>query len=113
MRDPVGDHRHLVTFENPGDPVPDGDGGFIEAWAPLSPPTWYVSIKAASLRDLESVTAGTVIATASHIVRGRWRPGITTETRMIFEGRTFQITNVTNLEERDREMQLVCEERVQ
>ena len=112
MRDPVGDHRHFVRFENPGDPQPDGDGGFTEGWTPADPATWYVSIKPATARDLENVTAGTVIATATHIVRGRCHPGITTETRMIFEGRTFAITNVSNIEERDQEMQLICEERL-
>ena len=112
MRDPVGDHRHLVSFQNPGTPEPDEDGGFTEGWTPTVPPTWYVSINPATARDLENVTAGTVISTATHIVRGRFHPEITTETRMLFQGRTFHVTNVSNIEERGDEMQLICEERV-
>ena len=34
----IGARSHLVTLENPGEPVPDGDGGFTSAWEALAPP---------------------------------------------------------------------------
>jgi SPP1 family predicted phage head-tail adaptor len=108
----IGSDRHLVTFENPGIATPDPDGGYTEAWTPTTPATWYVSIRPASARDLERTTAGTVTATATHIVHGRYHPQVTTKTRMLFEGRIFHVNGVANLEERDREMQLFCEEQL-
>ena len=38
-----GEYRHSVLFQNPGPPVPDGDGGFTQSWIDLVPPTWRVS----------------------------------------------------------------------
>jgi len=105
----IGRDSQLVTFEGPGDPVPDGEGGYTQAWTPLAPPTWYVRIRPATARDAEKVTAGTVITHVSHIVHGRFHPGVTTRTRMLFKGHIYQITSVVNLEERDREMELVAD----
>lgn len=106
----VGTHRHLVLFQNPGAPVPDGDGGYTQSWTDASPATWHVSIDPATTRDLERVAAGTVLSTASHIVRGRYHPGVTLATRMVFGGRTFSITGKANLEERGIDMELVAVE---
>ena len=78
----IGDYRHLVLLQSPGSPVPDGDGGWTETWSDLSPSTWHVSIEPATARDLERVSAGTVMSTASHIVKGRYHPGVTTKTRI-------------------------------
>jgi head-tail adaptor len=105
----IGQMQQLVTFEAPGAPVPDGEGGYTETWAPLDPPTWYVRVRPATARDAERVTAGTVITHVSHIVHGRWHPGVTTRTRMRCKGHVYQVTSVVNLEERDREMELVAD----
>lgn len=113
MRKPIAAHRHLVTFEAPGASVPDGDGGFTEGWAPLDPPTWYVTIQAATVRDLERATSGTVTATATHIVHGYYHPGVTTETRMRdAAGKVYQVAGVDNVDQKGEEMELFCEERV-
>jgi head-tail adaptor len=105
----IGQDRQLVTFEEPSGPVPDGEGGYTQTPIPLDPPTWYVRIRPATARDAEKVTAGTVITHVSHIVHGRWHPGVTTRARMHCKGHTYQITSVVNLEERDREMELVAD----
>lgn len=106
----IGEYRNVVTLANPGDPIPDPDGGWIASWAPLDPPDWDCSIQPATVRALESITAGTVLAQATHIIRGRHHPGITTETRVTFEGRTLNVVYVTNRDERDLETDLVCAE---
>ena len=108
----IGSQRHLVTLENPSDPVPDGDGGFTEGWAPLDPPDWDCSIQPATARDLERLVGGTVQATATHLVRGRYHPQITIETRMTFKGRQLLVQNVTNVDERDIDLILVCAETI-
>jgi SPP1 family predicted phage head-tail adaptor len=104
----IGSYRHRVVFQNPGTPVPDGDGGFTQAWTDLA--DWYVSIRPATTRDLERIAAGTVIATATHIISGRYLDGVTTKTRMTFAGRTFEVTGVANPEERNITMDLIAVE---
>ena len=105
-----GEYRHTVLFQNPGPPVPDGDGGFTQSWIDLVPPTWRVSIKPATARDLERVAGGSVISSASHIVRGDFHPDVTTLTRIVFDGRVLAITGKQNLDERDVTMELVAVE---
>lgn len=107
-----GDYRHTVLFQNPGPAVPDGDGGYTQSWVDLVPPTWRVSIEPATARDLERVTVGTVTSAASHIVRGDFHPGVTTATRLVFNGRQLSITGVQNIEERGVTMELVAVEQV-
>jgi len=106
----IGQARHVVTLENPGTPVPDGDGGYTEGWAPLDPASWDCAIQAANARALESLAAGTVIAQASHIVTGRYHPGITIETRLTFNGRRMNVIYVANRDERGIDSVLLCSE---
>ena len=105
----IGQDRHLVTFESPGDAVPDAEGGFTRAWAPLEPSTWYVRIRPATAGDAERALAGTLITHRSFVVHGRYHPGVTLAARMLFEGKTYQVTSVLNRDERDREMDLVVD----
>jgi SPP1 family predicted phage head-tail adaptor len=108
-----GERRHVVTLEQPGDPVPDGLGGFTEEWTPLDPPTWYCAIQPAAARDMERlVAAGVVQTTAAHLLAGEYHPGITTETRLTFEGRSFRVQSVRDLDERHVALELVCTEAV-
>jgi head-tail adaptor len=106
----LGQYRHVVTLENPGDPAPDGDGGYIETFAPLDPAQWDCAIVAASTRALEALAAGTVLAQATHLVTGPYHPGITIETRLTFEGRRLNVIYVANREERNIETQCICAE---
>ena len=108
--DPIGSLRHRVTVQNPTGSVPDGDGGYTDGWGDADPHQLDVSITPASARDLERTTAATSLATATHIVRGRWHPQITTASRLLFKGRTFAVIFVGNPEERDREIVLIVGE---
>jgi head-tail adaptor len=102
--------RHKVRLQNPGPPVSDGEGGYTQSWTDLTPATWDCSIDPATARDLERVTAGTTLATASHVVRGRYHPGITTATRILFGARTLYVNGVANPEERNVETIALCQE---
>lgn len=106
----IGDYRHVVTFQTPTS-VPDGDGGMTETWADLGSP-WNVAIAPATVRDLERQAGATIIATATHIVRGRYRSDVTVDARMVFDGRIFQIMGVANPLERKLEMTLFAVETV-
>ena len=107
---PRGRKRHLVSLSGPGTAVPDGDGGYTQTAAALSPATMWAEIRPATARDLERVTAGTVMATASHIVTMDYHPQVTTQTRITFKGRTLLVTGVANPEERNIELVLTAEE---
>jgi hypothetical protein len=106
-----GAQRHLVSLAGPvGDPVPDGDGGWTMTPGPLTPATWYCSIRRASLRDLERISAGAAIGLASHILEGDWHPGVTLQTTISHEGRTFYVNDLINVDERDVSLVLLCQE---
>jgi head-tail adaptor len=110
-RTAIGTHRHRVLVQNPhGAPVADGDGAYTQAYLNAVPASWQCSIVPATARDLERVAAGTIIATASHVITGRYHPSITVATRLVFEGRVFQVTGASNPEERKIETIAICVE---
>jgi len=107
---PIGAARHLVTVETPHPVTPDGHGGYTETWAPADPPTWYCAILPATARALERLAAGTSLAAATHLLRGRYHPQLTPASRVRHDGRVFLIASVSNLDERDRETVAVASE---
>ena len=102
----AGQRMHLVTVQGPGLPIPDGDGGVIASWADLDPPQVKAWITAASARDLENLAAGTVIAQATHVIAIPYHPQVSTASRVLFRGRTFNLTGVVNPEERNVQLML-------
>lgn len=106
----IADRPHRVTLQNPGPAVPDGEGGTVQSWTDLTPPALSVKIAEASTANLERVTTGTVLATATHVITGPYHPQVTTQTRILFQGRSFSVTGVSNPGERNVEMILVCKE---
>jgi SPP1 family predicted phage head-tail adaptor len=108
----AGLRPHRVSFQNPGPAVPDGDGGYTQSWIDLSPAALSVRIAAPTARDLESLGPGTVVSTATHVITGPFHSGVTTKTRITFNGRLFQVIGVTNVEERGQEMVILANELV-
>ena len=106
----TGQYRHLVTLEEPGPVVPDADGGYTEGTQELDPAVWACSIQPATAKDLEAIGAGTVLAQATHIVKGRYHPGITTQAWLSFKGRRLNVVFVANRDERSIESTLACSE---
>lgn len=108
----IGAFRHRVTLDEPGDPISDPDGGWLPTWAPLDPPTWDCAIEppTARVRAMEGSGGGSVIAQATHLLTGRYHPGITTQTRITFKGRTFNALHVINVDERDTHTELLAAE---
>ncbi len=99
----AGDLRHVVTVENPGNPVPDGQGGYTLVWTALTPSPWWCEIQNASARNTERHFSSTVLAHATHIASGRYHLGITTQTRCTwtdYGGRVHQ-ANVLDVEDVD------------
>lgn len=79
---PISQRQQRITFQNPGPAVPDGDGGFTQVYAPLSPADLFAAIAAPTARDLERLAAGTVISTAMRMITFPFHPDVNTETRI-------------------------------
>jgi head-tail adaptor len=107
---PIGAYRHRCLLMNPTGISPDGYGGYTAAYAPANPPELDASIQAANARDLERATAGTVLGTATHLIRCRYRPDVSQASRLQFEGRLFEVQSVQNVDERDIALILICAE---
>jgi SPP1 family predicted phage head-tail adaptor len=106
----IADRPHRVLFQNHGAAVPDGQGGSTQSWTNCSPPELSVRLSPATAVDLERVAAGTVLSTNTYIVKGPYHPQVTTETRLLFNGRVFQVTGGGSPDERQVEMELVAVE---
>jgi len=116
----AGSRRHHVWLDRPTTTA-DTEGGFTQVWTPLTPPDEWVSITPATARDLERTIANTVQSTATHVIGMKYRADVTTATRitkgtrntdgtLTAGSREFQITGVQNVEERNRDLVLVCQE---
>jgi head-tail adaptor len=103
--------RHCWTqLQNPGPAIPDSEGGFTTAWTDCDPAHLFLSISPATARELERIAAGTVLATATHIVKGPFHPQVGVQTRLIYRGRVFNVTGGGSPDERRVEMELVVVE---
>jgi len=113
---PSGRRDKLIRLQNPGPPVPDGDGGFTESLADLNPAYVNAHITPATARDLERNAAGTVIASATHLITVPYHTGITTKTVVTFDDqvagklRTFNVNGVRNPDEANIIHVLIAEE---
>ncbi len=77
----IGSLRQSANLTTPdGDPQPDGDGNFTQAYRALDPPVWRCAIERAASKSALSHFSGTVLSQASHVLRGRFHSGITTKT---------------------------------
>src|SRR5262252_2832074 len=105
--------NRLVTVQNPGAPVPDGDGGFTQPWTNADPPTVGAWIRASGPGTTERTVAGTITSNATHVITIPYHAAVSTQTRLVSDtGQTFSVTGVTNLDDRDIELQLLCAELV-
>ena len=72
--------------------------------------TAYASIQ--PLTGREALVANQVYADASHLVTMRYQSGVTTNHRIKFGSRYFDIKQIQNIEERGRELRLTCTEKL-
>ena len=106
-----GDRRHLVTLKNPGDPIPDGHGGFSYTYVDLTPATMYAAVQPTPARNLERERSDTSLATITHLVTMDYHPQVTTETRIWVDGGgALNVTGVRNPDAKGVDLELTCEE---
>ncbi len=106
----IGRLNKRVSLANPGTPTADSDGSYTQTFSALTPPGVWAAIVPATARDLERLAAGTVLATATHLVTLRYHSGVTTKTRITFGARLFSVVGVVNPEERNIETIALCVE---
>lgn len=76
-------------------------------WTPAALP-WRVSIR--QLNGREQAEAQQMKATATHEVKGRYYPGLTSQDRLVLGGRKFNIVSVDNVDEANVNHALRCRE---
>jgi SPP1 family predicted phage head-tail adaptor len=88
--------------------IEDDIGNQTEEWAKVA----EVWAAVEPLQGDEKLAAAYIQAETTHKVTIRYLAGITPANRLLFDGRTLEIESVRNLEERNRELQLMCKEKV-
>ncbi|MFT9848514.1 phage head closure protein [Aneurinibacillus sp. REN35] len=84
----------------------DSEGIVTEAWNDVA----TVWASAEPLRGREYFAAAAVNQENIVRFRIRYRPGVTSEMRVVYGGRLFDIKSVIDVNERHRELQLMAEE---
>lgn len=106
----AGTRRHLVTIKRPAGTI-SGTGGVTEG-TPVTVGEEYVAIDPLSLREKEQLQAGGVQAETTHVVRMRYRNDVGPSMFLVKGTRRFEILSLANPEEANRELHLLCAERV-
>ena len=108
----AGELRHRVTLQNPTD-VQDGEGGFTQTWSTFASRI-PAQVLPATVRNLERVVASSVQAHASHLVKIRYRPHVSTKTRVIWHDLgsdcTLSATGVSDTHAAHIGLVLTCDE---
>lgn len=103
----IGTLRHRVTIQSETRTA-DGAGGFTLTWADVA--TVWGAVE--PLKGMERLRAQQIEAPVTHSVTIRHRTDVSTKERIKFGTRLFNIRDVINPDERDRWLELLCEEGV-
>jgi SPP1 family predicted phage head-tail adaptor len=100
-----GDLRKRVIFQAET-PTTDNAGGYALAWTDFM--TVWADIK--PMNGQKVFVDGHLEGHVTHHVTMRYVPGITTDLRMIYNNRLFNIRGVLNLDESNHWLQVLVEE---
>jgi SPP1 family predicted phage head-tail adaptor len=100
-------YRHRITIQAEQN-EPDGQGGRETVWSDLF--TTWASIKTKTGTEKEE--GQQTQPTVNYEIEMRYRPGITSKNRVVFQGRVFDIKNVNNVKELNKTLILTCVEKV-
>lgn len=101
----IGKLRHRVILQAEGETA-DAGGGFIRTWSNVV----TVWARVEPLRGGEQIAAMQLEDTVTHRVTMRHRTGVTSKSRLLHRGRALSVRSVTDPEERNRFLVLLCEE---
>ena len=100
------DLRHRLTLEELQREADEG-GGFTEIWVEMA--TLWADLR--PVGGSESVEADRLAGRVTHEISLRYRPGVQPAMRFRKGARLFHIVTVINVEERNRWLKCLCEER--
>jgi SPP1 family predicted phage head-tail adaptor len=103
----AGKLRHVIAIESPTE-AKSISGAIVNA-----PWSVFAAGLRAEIEDLggsEKFTGDNFTSLSTHKITIRYYPGITTKMRVNFKGRFFDILNGNNVENRNRELDLMCRE---
>lgn len=103
----AGDLRERVELQT-ATQTRDAIGGIVMTWATTA--TLWAKVEQMSAR--EQWHREQLRASAGWRVTIRHRTGVTTKQRVVWAGRTLEITGVTDIEQKRRFLALACDERV-
>ena len=103
-----GKFRHQIKIQSPVE-VQDAAGEMVvSAWTDLA--TLHASIT--PVQGRETFDASQLYADVTHRVRCRYVAGVTPKHRVLYGVRPFDIERAINVEEADRELEILAIERV-
>ncbi|MHB1652343.1 MAG: phage head closure protein [Desulfitobacteriaceae bacterium] len=100
-----GKLRHRVTIQQ-NTPTQDDEGVMADNWVDLA--SVWAMIE--PLQGRELLTAQAITAEITTRIRIRYRDGITSEMRILYGTRVFDIQAPIDPEEKHQELQLMCRE---
>jgi SPP1 family predicted phage head-tail adaptor len=103
----IGRLRHRIIIEQATE-TQDADGSVIETWSIYA--TAWASIEPLSGR--EYIAAQSTQADVTHRIRLRYLSGVTPKMHVNYSSRIFNILSVININEQNRELQLMCKESI-
>ena len=99
---------HGIKLQKLATPAAKGRlGGEVKVWEDYAAVLAFVQ----PLNGREYFAARQVQAETSHKVTMWYRPGVTSEMRVVFGARVLEIESVLNVDERNIELQLMCVDR--
>jgi SPP1 family predicted phage head-tail adaptor len=98
--------RHRLTLEQL-ERVSDEGGGFSESWVAIA--TLWCDLR--PIAGSETVESDRLAGRVSHEISLRHRPGVVPAMRFTEGARVFHIVSVINVDERNRWLKCLCEER--
>lgn len=104
----AGKLRHKVTLQSLGTRTDDGMGG--GSILPVDEAEVFASIE--PLTGNELLRAGQLESTLTHRIRMRYFPGVKPSWQVKYGTRIFDIDRIIDVEERHRELELMCTELV-
>lgn len=103
----AGKLRHRVTIQSASETQPDSNMGQpVESWSDFA--TVWAHVE--PLHGRERMVAQERTAELDTRITIRYLSGVLAKMRVIYGSHTYDILAVINLDERDREMQLMCKE---
>lgn len=97
---PLNKRARIISATTTG----DGQGGQAEVWAVVA--TVWAAFEPYTGR--ERIQAGQVQTPVSHRVHMRYRTGLTTSLRLLYDSRVFEIAEVINIAEANSYLKLLC-----